>query len=127
MFGLRWTDDDALEARETGLSFYYPDEPEADRWAYAEIGETTGVHGCGVSKPNARWVFVMDDGAVFCFGGGSAGFERSVTSTKGAFFRMSEPSERNTPIASDPGAKSFAVTGRIDGCNSIGAADRLLA
>jgi len=84
-FGTKWEDKDALETRLTGVFYYYADEPPAKQWAYREIGMTTGIHGTAVLQPQERWVFMMDDGAVFVAGGGQ-NTQEAITSEKAAFF-----------------------------------------
>jgi hypothetical protein len=86
-FGTKWEGKDALETRVTAAFIYYPAKPEEKRWAYAEMGLSTGIHGAAAYRPDERWVFLMDDGAIFSIGGGSAGPEKPVTKEKNAFFR----------------------------------------
>lgn len=77
---------DPLEQRETAAFFFYPNKPPERQWAYAGIGDTTGMSACAVTRPKERWVFVLDDGAVFVSGGGAAGFENDIKRQPHSYF-----------------------------------------
>lgn len=85
-WGQEWTNPDPLEVRTTRVYFYYPDEPEGERWAYREIGKARGVRGCGAMLPQERWVFVTDDAEVYVVGGGDDGFESPILRRPYSFF-----------------------------------------
>jgi hypothetical protein len=85
-WGQEWGNPDPLETRITRVFFYYPDEPEEERWAYREIGEARGLRGCGAMLPEERWVFVADDGEVYAVGGGVDAFEAPILSKPYHFF-----------------------------------------
>jgi hypothetical protein len=87
LFGTKWEDKDALETRDTAVFYYYPDETPDEQWAFAEIGASTGIHGCAAFQPKEQWVFVMDDGEVYVAGGGDNDFEMRISGEKGAYFR----------------------------------------
>ena len=82
----KWDVSDPLEQRDTGVFFYYPDDPPEDRWAFRYFGETTGVHACACFKPSERWVFVMDDGEVYVVGMGDDDWEQPVAKLRNPYF-----------------------------------------
>jgi hypothetical protein len=85
-WGQRWDNPDPLETRVTRVFYYYADEPDEEKWAYREVGETRGIRGCGTQWPNERWVFVTDDGEVYVSGGGDDAFESPIVPGPYAFF-----------------------------------------
>ena len=85
-WGQEWDNPDPLEIRPTRVFFYYPDEPEPDRWAYRETGRARGLRGCGAMLPQERWVFVADDGEVDAVGGGADSFESPIVAKPYSFF-----------------------------------------
>jgi len=105
-FGTKWEDKDTLETRLTGAFYYYPDKPLAKRWAYREIGMTTGIHGTATFAPEERWVFMMDDGQVFVAGGGDSGQE-TISADKGAFFRNVRAVNNGYAYAVGPSRRVF--------------------
>ena len=100
LFGHKWQEDDALEVRPTGIFFFYPNKPPEQQWAYREIGQTTGIHGCASFVPNGRWVFLTDDGKVYVVGGGDDDFEKPVTNKKISSFPRFDRSKAHMQSAS---------------------------
>ncbi len=85
-WGQRWDNSDPFEVRVSRMYFYNPDRAEADRWAYREISEAMGLRTCAVTLPAERWIFVMDDGAVYVVGQGDDAFENDIVSRPYYFF-----------------------------------------
>jgi hypothetical protein len=82
----QWTNSDPLEQRLAAVFFYYSDDPPEERWAVSYLGEATGVHGTATFKPNERWIFVTDDGEVYCVGQGDDDWEKPVSPKKNLYF-----------------------------------------
>lgn len=82
----KFENSDPLAQRETAAFFHYPNKPPERRWAYIGIGEATGISASAVTKPADRWVFVLDDGAVFVSGGGAIGFENDIKDQPHSYF-----------------------------------------
>ena len=106
-WGQEWTNPDPLDVRTTRVYFYYPDEPEEERWAYREIGRTRGLRGCGSMLPHERWVFVSDDGEVYVVGGGDDGFEAPILTKPYSFFSNVKCVRRGHAYAVGPRRKVY--------------------
>ncbi len=106
-WGQKCDNPDPLEIRPTRVFFFYPDEPEEERWAFSEPAETRGFRGCAVTIPEDRWVFVADDGLVYVVGGGVDEFEEPITSRPFFFFSNVKRTSSGRAIAVGPRRKVF--------------------
>lgn len=101
VFGAQnYANPDPLEPRPTQIIFHYLDAEPGNDWGYVEVDDATGLHGCLVTDPADRWVFVLDDGAVFVAGGGEADFEDDIIQTGMPFF---------SNVRTIPPGRAFAV------------------
>lgn len=82
----QWKNNDPLEQKTTAVFFYYPDETKNNRWAVRYLGEATGIHGTATFLPNERWVFLTDDGEVYCVGEGDDDWEKPVSKKDNLYF-----------------------------------------
>jgi len=100
-------DDDPLELHPIAVFFYYPDDPPEERWAVSYLGEATGVHGTAVFKPNQRWIFVTDDGEVYCVGQGDDDWEEPISSKKTLYFSNVKSIQSGHAICVGPRRKVY--------------------
>lgn len=82
----KWPDSDPLEQRHTAVFFYYPKKPKERQWAVVSVGHATGIHGCAVTSPAERWVFLMDDGEVYVVGKGDNDYEKPIDRKPDMYF-----------------------------------------
>ena len=82
----KWPNTDPLEQRHTAVFFYYPNKPKERQWAVVGVGHATGIHGCAVTSPAERWIFVMDDGEVYVVGKGDNSYENPIDRKPGMHF-----------------------------------------
>lgn len=97
-----WENNDSLEQRDTAVFFYYPDEPDEDKWALRYLGESAAVFGCAVFKPEERWLFMMEDGETYVVGHGDDDWEGSVSSTDYLYFSNLKSTKNGYAIAVGP-------------------------
>ena len=101
--------DDPLEVVPTAVFFHYPDDPPGEQWAVRYLGETTGCSGTVVSKPLLQWIYVTEDGEVYCVGQGDDDWEKPIAD-KPSYFSNVKCVRGGHAIALGPGRKIYLRT-----------------